>query len=84
MIVLDQDAVGQVEAVVAAAAGHDTVFFQHPQTRRRLAGVADAHRIVFNLLDESGSAGGNARDALQQIQGHPLGFEQIDHRTADR
>ena len=46
MVVLDQHGIVETEAVIAAAAGADRVFFQRAQSGRRLAGADDA-RLAF-------------------------------------
>ncbi len=42
VVVLDENGVVETEAMVEAAAATHRVFFQRAQTRRGLAGVADA------------------------------------------
>ena len=81
MIILDQDTVGQAETMVITAADLHRVFFQEAQAGGGLAGIGDPHRTRLHLFDKAGGEGGNAGEALQEIERQPLGLQEIDNRT---
>ena len=84
VVVLDKDAVGEIEAVVGAAADPYPIFLQHPQPRRGLSGVADAHRVFLEPIDEKSGEGGDTGDTLQQVERGTLSLEKVNHRPPDR
>ncbi|CDN41104.1 hypothetical protein BN871_AB_01020 [Paenibacillus sp. P22] len=72
MVVLDHDGVVQAEAVIGAAADADGVLLQHPVARSRLAGVDQTSREPVQNVDEAACLGGDARQALHQVEREPL------------
>ena len=73
VVVLGQHGVGEAEAVVGAAAAAHGVAFEHPQPRRRLAGVGDAGPGAGHERHELGRLGGDAAHPLDQVQADALG-----------
>ena len=72
VIVLDEDAVGEIEPVILAATAADAVFVEHAETGHGLAGVEDARLRAVDSFDEFASGGGDAAHALEKIQDHAL------------
>src|SRR3989304_5644825 len=60
VVVLDEDALGQVEAMVGAAACTDGVLLQGAKAGNRLAGVAQAAEGTVQGADDGGGGGGEA------------------------
>ncbi len=85
VVVLDQDAVLQVEAVVEAAAAADGVFIERAQAGDGLAGVEDFGLRLHGgdgadvLVGERGDAG----HALHQVEDDALGGEDAGGVGAD-
>ena len=73
VVVLGQDGVGEAEAVVGAAAAADGVAFEHPQPRRRLAGIGDPRPGAVHERHELGRFGGDGAHPLDQVQGDAFG-----------
>ena len=72
MIVLQQNAVGQIVAVVATAADRNGIFFQKPHIRRRLARVEEFDPASFQQLDNPVRVRSHAAQALQVIKSYPF------------
>ena len=76
VVVLDQHAVVEPEAVVARAAGRDRVLLKHAQARRSLARVNDLRVRALDGLDEAARERRDAGEALHQVQGEAFAREQ--------
>ena len=76
MVVLDQDSIGEIEAMVEAAAAAHRVFFQQAQAGRGLAGIKNGGAGAFDGFHVFGSDGGDAAQALQQVQDQALAAQQ--------
>jgi hypothetical protein len=72
MVVLDQNGFAEVTPVIAAAADAHCVFFQVAQARCRLTRIDDAHLRPLDSAHILPSYGSNARQPLQEIEGHTL------------
>ena len=72
VVVLHQNAVGQIHTVVPCSAHANGVFIQQPESRRCLAGVHDASSGPFGQLDVAGGFRGYAAHALEEIYGCTL------------
>ena len=73
VVVLYQDAVAQVAAVVVAAAAAHGVLVQRAQARRGLAGVDYAHVVARHGVDVAARGGGDAAHALHEVERGALG-----------
>ena len=82
VVVLEQDAVGQVAPVVEAAAGPHRRLLQRPQAGRGLAGVADVGAGVGGVGVAAGE-GGDARQVAQEVEGGALGDEDAGQAAGD-
>jgi len=69
--------------VIDASAHLDGVFFERPQTGRRLARVEDPRLRAFHGPDKAVRHGGDPRKPLEEIQGRPLSLEQGDGIALD-
>ena len=76
MVVLDQDAIPQTEAVIRPATQRHGPFFQDPQARRRLPGIDDPGPEPLHRVAELRRQRGDAGQPLQEIQGHALALQQ--------
>src|SRR5262245_39902378 len=76
VIVLDQDAVIESQAVVASAADRHGVFFKHSQSGSRLARVHDLRFRSRDGLNVLARHGGDAGKMLKEVQRNALGREQ--------
>src|SRR2546422_11737576 len=72
MIVLNQDSVGKIQAMVLPAAATHRVFIDHPQPRDRLPGIEDSGFSAGHSLDELACESCNSAHTLQEIQDHSL------------
>src|SRR5437867_7931847 len=72
MIVLNQDSVGKIQAMVLPAAATHRVFIDHPQPRDRLPGIEDSGFSAGHSLDELTCERCNSAHTLQEIQDHAL------------
>src|SRR5438034_9609327 len=72
MIVLNQDSVGKIQAMVLPAAATHRVFIDHPQPRDRLPGIEDSGFSAGHSLDELTRERGNPAHTLQEIEDHAL------------
>jgi hypothetical protein len=84
VVVLDQHAVGQSEAVVVPATVTHRRLLQRAQTRRGLSGVHDARPGFTHGVDVARGEGGHAGETLQQVQPDALPGEQAPRRSLDR
>src|SRR5437660_6698204 len=80
MIVLNQDSVGKIQAMVLPAAATHRVFIDHPQPRDRLPGIEDSGFSGGHSLDERTCERCNSAYTLQEIQDHALAR---DNHTSD-
>ncbi|BAF58407.1 hypothetical protein PTH_0227 [Pelotomaculum thermopropionicum SI] len=72
VVVLDQHGIVKAEAVIVPAAHPDRVFFKHPEARRGFSGIHQAGLFPGNQFNQPRRPGGNAGQALQEIQGQAL------------
>ena len=82
MVVLDEHARAQVEAVVARPAHAHRIFLQQAEARRGFARVRDAQAGAGGGVDERTRQGCNSRQALHEIQGGTFGGQERG-RVAD-
>ena len=83
VVVLDEQAVVQADAVVVAAAGADGVFVEQAEAGDGLARVVDLGSGALDAADEAVGEGGDAGDALEEVEDDALGGEQGAHGAAD-
>ena len=83
MVVLDQHAVAQVEAVVLPAAYSHGVALQRSQARRRLARVQDANVEAGYGIDQPAGGAGDAREPLEEVEGDPFAAQDRRERAGD-
>src|SRR5690242_19312132 len=76
VIVLDEDTVGEIEAVIQSASAAHGIFVEHPQTRDSLAGIQDARLGAGDGINEFASQCSNAAHALQEIQDDTFAGEE--------
>src|ERR1700733_1237574 len=76
VVVLDQDAVGEVEAMFFAAAAGDRVFIQQAQAGHGLARVKNLRFGALHLVDVAAGDGGDAAHSLHQVQDYAFAGEQ--------
>jgi len=72
VIVLDEDAIGEIEAVILAAAAAHSVFVDHAQSRGGFSGVENARFGAGDGLDKLAGQGCDSTHALQEIQNDAL------------
>ena len=84
MVFLDQDAVVEPGSVVDAAADTHGVFFQLPHAGGGLAGIDDTRPGSGHRRDIARGEGGDAAQALEQVQGHPFAHQQFGRTAAYR
>src|SRR5256884_4447771 len=80
MIVLNQDSVGKIQAMVLPAAATHRVFIDHPQPRDRLPGIEDSGFSAGHSLDELTCERCNSAHTLQEIQDHALDTDRKSTR----
>ena len=83
MVVFYQHHIEEAEAMVEGAAAGDGIFFQPAPAGCGFARVEDTGVCWANGLDKTGGQGGDAREALDEIQGHPFGGEDRPGRAGD-
>jgi hypothetical protein len=83
MIVLDQDHVGEAQAMVRPAAGFNGVFLEEAQAGGRLARVEDLGFGPCYGVDETTRGRGDSREPLEEVESGPLALEQGDRRPLD-
>jgi hypothetical protein len=66
-----------------AATAADGVALEHAQAGRGLAGVEDTRLGALDRLDEGASGCGDAREALQEVQGDAFGGDDGCERALD-
>src|SRR5512139_3118548 len=72
VVVLDENAVEEPEAVVCAASGPHRVLLEKAQSRRGLPGVGDPHRQVSHPVCVGPGERRDARESLQYVERRPL------------
>jgi len=75
MVILGHDGVGEREAVVVASAAADGVTLEETEARGGLAGIDDAGFCPFRFSDIGGSQGGDAGEALCEVEGDAFGLQ---------
>jgi hypothetical protein len=83
VIVLDENAGGEIDAVIGASAAEDGVFLENAHARNGLTGIEDACVRTFNGIDVFAGEGGDAAEMLEQVENHALGTEQDARVVAD-
>ena len=83
VVVLDQDRVGEIRAMVRAAAAGDGELVEPPQARRGLARVEDLDARALDRRDVPAGGGGDARHPLQQVERGALGGQDRAGRALD-
>src|SRR5258706_8128908 len=83
MILLDEDAVEEPDAVVRAAAHPHRVFLRHAQARQRLARIEDLRARALDGAHELARARGHAREQLHEIERGALRGEERARLTLD-
>ena len=83
MVVLDEDALGEVGTVVCAAADTHGVLLQGAQAGDRLAGIAQAAAGALQGADDGGGGGGDAAEVGEVVEGDSLGAEDGGERPLD-
>ena len=83
VVVFDQQAIVKPHAVVDAAAGAYGIFFQKPPAGSGFAGVVNAGGGAGGRQNVSVSEGGNAGEALEEVEDDALGGEERAHGAAD-
>lgn len=78
MVVLDQHAIVEAEAVIDPAAGSDRLLLQRPQARGRLAGAGDPR-----VMRPRGRDGGDPREVAQEVQRYALCGQHRPCRAVD-
>ena len=76
VVVLDEDAAGQVETVIGASSGEHGILFQRAQPWDGLAGVEHVGFRAVHGVDILASQGGDAAKVLHEIENHALAAEQ--------
>ena len=79
MIVLDEDAVAETQAMIVSAAAAHRVFLQHAPARRRLAGVENLHRQIGDERRVAPRLRGDAAEPLKEIQRRAFAGEDGAH-----
>src|SRR6266849_7190957 len=72
VVVLDENAIAQAEAVIVTAARPYSILLQAAQTWRRLARIKDARPCAFDGAYTARGDGGDAGEMTEKIQGHTL------------
>jgi hypothetical protein len=80
MILLDQDGLGQILAVIAASTNAHRVFFQHAQSGRSLSGIENLRARTRYFAHKAARQRGDAREALEQVQSYAFSGEQCARR----
>src|SRR5947209_573631 len=75
VVFLEKNGVIKSEAMIAAPARLDRVFFERAQSRRRLARVANASSRAYELLHEASCERGDPAEMRQKIQRGTLAGE---------
>ena len=76
VVVLDENAAGQIDAVIGSPAAQHGVFFQSPQAGHSLARVEHVGVGAVNGVDKLARQRGDAAQVLHQVQDHALATEQ--------
>ena len=83
VVVLDQQAVEQAEAMIVSPAAADGVFVEDAESRDRFAGVVNFRVGALDALDEPLGLRGHAAEMLEEVEDDPLGRKQRPHRPAN-
>ena len=83
VIVLDQDAGGQIDAMVCSSSTLHGVLFKNPQSRNGLACVEYLCMRSLNCVNVCARQRGNPAQVLHKIQDHSLATEQRAGIVAD-
>ena len=76
VIVFDHHGVVETHAMVDTATGFDGFFFKQAPAWGGFAGIPDFDGIGFDGIDVAGGHGGDAGEALEEIEGGAFGGEQ--------
>ncbi len=83
VVVLNQNGVVEALAVVGDSSGGRGAFFQKAEARGGLARVEDFAVGPLDLVDKGARHGRDSAEALQEIEGGPLAFEQLAGLSAN-
>ncbi len=83
MIVLDENAGGEIDAMIGAAAAEDRVFFKGSHAGHGFARVEHARMGALNRVGIFARERGDAAQVLQKIEDHALATEQHARIVAD-
>src|SRR5581483_9513701 len=83
VVVLDEDAIGEADAVVVPAALADGVLLQEPPAGGGLARVEDLAAAAGDI-DVAARQRGDAAEPLQEVQGRALRGQDRAHRPGER
>src|SRR5208337_1519164 len=72
VIILDENSVGKIEAVILSATAADGILVDHAQAGSSLAGIEDARFRAGDRFHELAGQSGDAAHALQKIQDDAL------------
>jgi len=76
VIILDEKAGREIDAVIGAAAAEHSVFLKGAQARYGLARVEDAGGRALNGVGELARERGDAAHVLEEVENHALATEQ--------
>ena len=83
VIVLDENAGGEIDAVIGSPAAEDGVFFKGPHAGDGFARVEHAGAGALNRVSIFTGERGDAAEVLQQVEDHALATEQDARVVAD-
>ena len=83
VIVLEEDAVGQIITVILAAANRDGIFFKDPHVRRRLARIDQGDSRTGQQGYDLMGIGRDAAHALQIVEAYPFGRQDGPNAADD-
>ena len=83
MIVLHQNAVGEIETVILSASAAHCVLVEHTQSGHCFSRVEDVSLGAFDRVHEFARHRGDAAHALHEIQDHTLAGENHARIVAD-
>ena len=72
VIILYQNSIAQIHAVIVSTALLDGIFFEKSESGRRFPGISHRASGVFTGIHNSSGRGRDARQALKKIQGEPF------------
>src|SRR5579859_1660676 len=76
VIVLDQDAVGEIKPVIVAAAAAHGILVEHAKTGHGFARIQDPGARTLNCIHKLACKRGYSAESLEDIQDHPFARKQ--------